>query len=307
VTEPPEALPVHRYEDVCGGEEGALWEWMRAIVTHGATLLRGVPTTEGAVRQVAELLGPVQTQIYGDVFDVRHEPGAINLAYTSEAIGPHMDLMYYESPPGLQLLHCLRFDADVRGGQSLLIDAFHVAAQLRAKQPEAFEALTRLPATFIKDHSARPEPVLMSYQRPHITVDTKGGRVIGVFWSPPFEGPLQLPAHDVAEYYAAYRALSNAIDEARVWQLRMEPGDMLVFNNRRMLHGRLGFDSTSGGSRHLRGCYVNIDEFANRFNLMDRRFGGAADAVRQPLGNQDHALRAVGLPARCHESGGGSH
>ena len=115
----------------------------------------GVPCTEGAVREVAERLGPIQSQIYGDIFDVRSEPGAINLAYTTEAIGPHMDLCYYESPPGLQLLHCMQFDADVQGGGSFLIDGFAVAEQLRREQPAAFDALSRLPATFLKDHSDR--------------------------------------------------------------------------------------------------------------------------------------------------------
>ena len=32
----------------------------------------------------------------------------INIAYSGTKLLPHMDLVYYESPPGLQLLHCLR-------------------------------------------------------------------------------------------------------------------------------------------------------------------------------------------------------
>ena len=31
-----------------------------------------------------------------------------DIAYTGEKLSLHMDLLYYESPPGLQLLHCLR-------------------------------------------------------------------------------------------------------------------------------------------------------------------------------------------------------
>jgi|TARA_B110001469_G_scaffold120121_1_gene128316 alpha-ketoglutarate-dependent taurine dioxygenase len=31
-----------------------------------------------------------------------------------------------------------------------------------------------------------------------------------------------------------------------------------------MLHGRHGFRQHGVARRHLRGCYVNIDEFANR-------------------------------------------
>ena len=33
----------------------------------------------------------------------------INVAYSSAALGLHMDLAYYESPPGYQFLHCLRY------------------------------------------------------------------------------------------------------------------------------------------------------------------------------------------------------
>ena len=30
------------------------------------------------------------------------------LAYTSEALPLHNDLIYYDNPPGLQFLHCIR-------------------------------------------------------------------------------------------------------------------------------------------------------------------------------------------------------
>ena len=68
---------------------------------------------------------------------------------------------------------------------------------------------------------------------------------------------------------------------------RLRPGEMLVFNNRRMLHGRRGFSQRGAARRHLRGCYVNIDEFANRFNLLRRRHAAAPNAPRCPIGNQD--------------------
>ena len=38
-----------------------------------------------------------------------------------------MDLSYYESPPGLQLLHCRYFDENVAGGASYLYDAHALA------------------------------------------------------------------------------------------------------------------------------------------------------------------------------------
>ena len=41
-------------------------------------------------------------------FYVEAKEDAINVAYTSDALELHMDLVYYQSPPGLQLLHCLQ-------------------------------------------------------------------------------------------------------------------------------------------------------------------------------------------------------
>lgn len=35
-----------------------------------------------------------------------------------------MDLTYYESPPGIQFLHALRFDDGVKGGDSTFVDSF---------------------------------------------------------------------------------------------------------------------------------------------------------------------------------------
>ena len=49
---------------------------------------------------------------------------AVNLAYTTEELLPHMDLTYYESPPGIQFLHALRFDDGVKGGDSTFVDSF---------------------------------------------------------------------------------------------------------------------------------------------------------------------------------------
>ncbi|RLO10614.1 hypothetical protein DYB28_010015, partial [Aphanomyces astaci] len=51
----------------------------------------------------------------------------VNIAYTSERLKLHLDLAYYESPPGLQLLHALRYDATVQGG----LDFVHMRWGLR--------------------------------------------------------------------------------------------------------------------------------------------------------------------------------
>ena len=46
-------------------------------------------------------------------------------------------------------------------------------------------------------------------------------------------------------------------------------GEMVVFDNRRVLHGREAFDPTSG-ARFLRGCYVDRGEWDSRIRVLSR-------------------------------------
>ena len=235
------------------------------------------------------------------MFDVRCEDDAINAAYTELELPPHMDLPYYESPPGVQILHCIQFDDCVEGGDSVFVDAIAAAEELRLRFPEHFDTLARVPATFQKDHSARPEPARMFYRRPHIDLHREqtvglpspsspsssacapgslSVPIKGVYWSPPFEGTLRCAPEDCGAYYAAYAAFSEIINGAAAsgendgnagvpsLRARLGPGDAVVFNQRRMLHGRDSFER-NGGQRHLQGTYVSLDHFLNRLRAME--------------------------------------
>lgn len=83
----------------------------------------------------------------------------------------HLDLAYYESPPGFQFLHALRFDETVQGGESTFVDTFAVAEEFRRLHPEHFATFLRVPATFTKKHLERSNPAIMEYQRPHIQLN----------------------------------------------------------------------------------------------------------------------------------------
>ena len=128
--------------------------------------------------------------LYGDVFDVvtEEEPvrdpfkysdyvsesyitKQINIAYTSQALKHHIDLSYYESPPGLQLLHAMEFDATISGGISTFVDVFAVTKEFQILHPEHFSTLCRVPATFKKYHLNRSNPAVMEFQRPHIQIN----------------------------------------------------------------------------------------------------------------------------------------
>jgi gamma-butyrobetaine dioxygenase len=52
------------------------------------------------------------------------------------------------------------------------------------------------------------------------------------------------------------------------------PGDLVMFDNRRVLHGRDSFDP-QGGQRHLQGCYVDRDDVYSRLRILQRPTGGS--------------------------------
>jgi hypothetical protein len=82
--------------------------------------------------------------------------------------------------------------------------------RLRVSDPEAFRTLTRVPATFQKVHYKRERPVELVFSRCHIHLN-KRDEVTAVYWAPPFEGPLRVPAEDVMPYYRAYKAFGQVI------------------------------------------------------------------------------------------------
>lgn len=300
----------------------------------GAAIVSGVPNVENdkthAVKFICDALAGATSHgnLYGDIFHVKNKQkkeSTNNIAYTSEPLVPHQDLSYYESKPGLQLLHCVEFGDDIMGGESILIDALAAAAEFRRIAPHHFRTLASCSASFVKQR----KDVCMTYLQPHIVLqnnvqssassnqynsmkddDILNAEIVAVNWSPPFEGPLCIPPDLIIPYYDAYAAFEQMIDftippahlsvendedlneinknnlysdYARrfTWKYKLKPGEMLVFNNQRLLHGRKGFRMTrkSNGvtnsntsnvslSRHLIGAYTNIDDTFNKYRIL---------------------------------------
>ena len=80
--------------------------------------------------------------------------------------------------------------------------------------------------------------------------------------------PLDLPAELVEPMHDAQRKLSALMRHPDFEiQFLLEPGDILVYDNQRVVHGRTHYDD-SQGVRHLRQVEVSRDEFHNRLRLL---------------------------------------
>ena len=311
-TGPPQTLLRQQRDDLMRSDD-ALMSLLEHVHADGLAIVEGGPTSAGAVRPVAERIAAIQPTIYGETFDVQAMASPINVAYSAVGLDMHMDLVYYESPPGLQLLHCRTFDPAVQGGESMFLDGFDCAEKLRHVDPCAFAVLAQVPATFQKVHYQRERPVHMVYRRPHFAVSPEPwssgphamaqklpGPLTGVFWAPPFEGPLRVHPGWVDAYFDAYSAWARLLakeESVSLLQFRLQPGETIVFNNRRMLHGRQQYslsDTAPPGAseayRHLEGCYVNIDEYMSQLMYMRHMQRGdpVVDAWAGPRAGNQH-------------------
>jgi len=76
--------------------------------------------------------------------------------------------------------------------------------------------------------------------------------------------PFRLPEPEMGKFYRAIAAFDRlANDPALQWRRGLRRGDLLIFDNWRVLHGRTAFV----GSRRMAGCYLNREDFESRLRL----------------------------------------
>jgi gamma-butyrobetaine dioxygenase len=210
-----------------------------------------------------ELVGRVAETNYGRVFDVRAVARPDNLAYSDAGLGLHTDNPYREPVPGFQALHALVTSPD--GGDSLFADGFAIAEHLREADPAAFDVLS---GTAVPFHYRSADAELYA-QRPLIQLSCTGA-VSAVHYNSRSIAPLTFAPALMDAYYAAYRRFALLLrDTAFQAVTRLRDGELVVFDNHRILHGRTGFAATRQ-PRHLRGCYLTRDSVFATLALLRR-------------------------------------
>jgi len=242
---------------------------LERFLSLGFIVLRDVPSEDGAVVQVARRFGFPRETNFGVMFDVRSVPEAGDLAYTPLALDPHTDNPYRDPVPGIQLLHCLANRCS--GGLSTLVDGLAVAEALAAESPEALHVLARTPVRFRYVDSSTE----LVETAPIVRLDAAGG-FVAIHYSPRLDSTPLLPPDELASFYGARRVLDRMLRSDRFERrFRLDDRDLVMFDNRRLLHGRTEFDPAEG-LRHLQGCYIDGDGPRSLYRVLRRRQAGAS-------------------------------
>ncbi|NND73624.1 MAG: gamma-butyrobetaine,2-oxoglutarate dioxygenase [Ilumatobacter sp.] len=257
--EPPTFDGSHVLDD-----EAEFEAWLGAMCSFGLARLRRTRADRSLLEELARRIGPVRGSNFGGIFTVEAKLDADSTANTGLNLGQHTDLPTRETPPGFQFLHCV--ENTVAGGASRMTDGLAVVAELEAHHPAEYGALTTLQWVFanrardgdhrwigpIIDHGAPSSPLTLRAFYP-------------VRLAP------HMPAEDVERGYSALRVFSRIAHDPRFMiRNRFERGDLVGFDNRRVLHGRDEFDS-GGGHRVLMGCYIDRDDVFSRLRVLRRR------------------------------------
>jgi len=252
------------HDEIINSEVGLI-KWLELLHYTGIAIVKNAPTEENSAFKVLNRISHTRETFFKTPFEVINIPKPNNSAYTAHALRNHMDLPWFENPPGYQFLHCLINSA--KGGNSSAVDAFAVADYLKKNEKEVFDILVNTPLKF-RDKDYTQEAIRSVYGTA-ISL-TKDGDYNDIRYSIATLDALDCHPDQMDAVYKAHHRFGNLLhDDKFQINFRLEPGDIFSFNNRRLLHGRTEFDPNSG-HRHLQGYYMDRDEIIGRLNYLKK-------------------------------------
>lgn len=273
-----EAVSEHsefEYSRLVEGEQARM-PLFEHLLDHGVAMLHGVPTEANTITVVADWLGHVPANLYADdatqptIGNVRVDPSVTVATNMCHFLGPHTDTCWRQTLSGLVLLHCLK--AHPQGGRSIVVDGFSVARRLREQDEAAFDLLSRIPLNFGSKVDDRDDWRVFG----RVISVAADGELEGIRYNGNSIGQLELPARLIEPAYRALETFESILyDKSLWWQPLLQPGDLLLVDNHRVLHGREAFEP-GAGERHLQSCAVDRDDFHNRYRRIAKQLGDPA-------------------------------
>ena len=276
------ANPPHfNYSEIVD-DDAKLLQLLQRVRDHGIFFLRGAPAEAGVVEALSRRFGFPQESNFGRVLDLVFNPAERSIGNDIKSLKPHTDEPYRASPPGILLFHCIAND-QTGAGSSTFVDGFEIAERLRAHDPDGFYALCNNSSSFRRYFT---DDVDLIAEFPIISLD-EFSQLCGVRINDRVAAPPLIPADQVEVYYRGlHYLLQQSEDPELIMHLTLKPGDIAIFDNHRVLHGRT--DLTVDGQRWLQWVQIERGDFHSSLRILADRLGLARDArplMRGAYGN----------------------
>lgn len=265
-TEPPSI----DFEQANTSTEGLL-KCLRQLRDYGFVVVRNGPQKKGGAEIVANLIGDLADAAYGKLFDLSPSQNQVTFGNTMNPVPPHTDEAYLYSPPGVNVLHCLR-PAD-KGGESVFVDGFYLANQMREHHNADFETLTTHSYPF---HRVVPDDGVYQRLRAKIITLDDDGDVAGFRYHTRTLAPLDMAPHNLTRLHRAISKLSQLmmkpVNQACI---KLNAGEAVMFDNHRVMHARKAFNDPN---RYLQICNVSREAFHLKLRLTAYQSGNTIEA-----------------------------
>ncbi|XP_054442223.1 gamma-butyrobetaine dioxygenase [Pteronotus mesoamericanus] len=258
-------LPTLNFGDVLISDEHA-YKWLSSLKKVGIVRLTGASNKRGEVLKLGKRIGFLYLTFYGHTWQVQDKIDANNVAYTTGKLSFHTDYPALHHPPGVQLLHCIK--QTVTGGDSEIVDGFNVCRKLKEKNPRAFQILS---STFVDFTDIGVDYCDFSVQSKHkiIELDDKGQVVRINFNNATRDTIFDVPVEKVQPFYTALKEFVDLMNcKGSKFTFKMNPGDVITFDNWRLLHGRSSYEAGTEITRHLEGAYADWDVVMSRLRIL---------------------------------------
>ena len=245
--------------------EKVMYDALIDFYKFGFVIFKDVPTKNNFITNFANSIGSIRRTNFGEFFNVKSKPNPNDLAYTSLALAPHTDNPYRNPVPCIQMLHCI--ENEVNGGLSTLVDGYTVTEKLKKDFRDYYNILTDVKVRF----QFIDQSVILEDWAEMIQLNEKG-EFKQVRFSPRLDFVPLMEKNKLELFYSARKKISELYnsDQYRV-EFKLSPGDLLMMDNYRLLHGRTSYD-TSQGNRFLQGCYIDYDSTEGKLKHLKRKF-----------------------------------
>jgi len=245
--------------------EKVMYDALIDFYKFGFVIFKDVPTKDNFITKFANSIGSIRRTNFGEFFNVKSKPNPNDLAYTSLALAPHTDNPYRNPVPCIQMLHCI--ENEVNGGLSTLVDGYTVTEKLKKDFTDYYNILTEVKVRF----QFIDQSVILEDWAEMIQLNEKG-EFKQVRFSPRLDFVPLMEKNKLELFYSARKKISELYnsDQYRV-EFKLNPGDLLMMDNYRLLHGRTSYDANQG-NRFLQGCYIDYDSTEGKLKHLKRKF-----------------------------------
>ena len=235
-------------------------EALKTFVTYGVIILKDAPKESNSLELLAKRLGPINEVLFERIHNVSVTGHVYNVAHTPKGLPPHNDFASYKSQPSVQVLHMLENECE--GGESIIVDGWQVAKDLRVENPEYFSILQKFNVPF-REFDEKNE----TYAEAPLIQCASDGSIESFRFSNQLMQMIDPRKEGIREFYKAYHEISLRVHQDKYRStFRLNGGEALVVASLRVLHAREPF--VPNGKRHLQDAYFTYDNAANNIVLL---------------------------------------